>query len=137
MLCALRVLGGSKFTQIHKVDCHLPPCRAAVAGVEGGYIYVFSFIIYFNCCRQLTYKHPIRTPDRWKLMHLRGTTKAPASPHTTRAGGAEIGDGHPGSVKARGGGGRDEEWKGAEFHYLVHHKGFYCNGFASLAFFVA
>jgi len=25
MLCALHVLGGSKFTQIHKVGCHLPP----------------------------------------------------------------------------------------------------------------
>ena len=62
MLCALRLLGRSKFTQIHKVDCHLPPCRAAVAGLEGGYIYVFSFIIYFNCYRQLTYKHPFRTP---------------------------------------------------------------------------
>ncbi|MCD4765792.1 MAG: hypothetical protein K8R34_04715, partial [Methanosarcinales archaeon] len=25
MVCTLRVLGGSKFTRIHKVDCHLPP----------------------------------------------------------------------------------------------------------------
>jgi len=32
-------------------------------------------------------------------MHPRGTTKAPASPHTTRAGGAER-DGHLGRVKA-------------------------------------
>ncbi|MBC2697481.1 MAG: hypothetical protein HF976_05185 [ANME-2 cluster archaeon] len=32
MVCALRVLGGSKFTRIHKVGCHLPPYRAAVAG---------------------------------------------------------------------------------------------------------
>jgi len=33
----LRVLGGSKFIHIHKVGCHLPPCRAAVAvvGVPG------------------------------------------------------------------------------------------------------
>ncbi|MRG77167.1 MAG: hypothetical protein C5S33_05315 [ANME-2 cluster archaeon] len=29
----MRVLGGSKFIHIHKVGCHLPPCRAAVAVV--------------------------------------------------------------------------------------------------------
>ncbi|MCD4806639.1 MAG: hypothetical protein K8R13_03560 [Methanococcoides sp.] len=27
------VIGGSKFKQIHKVGCHLPPWRAAVAEV--------------------------------------------------------------------------------------------------------
>ncbi|NOR60572.1 MAG: hypothetical protein GQ469_08090 [Methanosarcinales archaeon] len=27
----MRVLGGSKFIHIHKVGCHLPPYRAAVA----------------------------------------------------------------------------------------------------------
>ncbi len=36
-------------------------------------------------------------------MHPRGTIKAPASPHTTGAGGADR-EGHPGRVKARGGG---------------------------------
>jgi len=45
-------------------------------------------------------------------MHPRGTTKAPASSHTTRAGGAER-EGHPGRVKPRGGGRRAEEWMGA------------------------
>ena len=38
--------------------------------------------------------------------------KAPASPHTTRAGGAER-DGHPGGGEVRGGGGRAEEGMGA------------------------
>jgi len=44
--------GGSKLSQIYKVGCHLPPFRAAVAGL-GAAIYI-SFIIYFNCCRPLT-----------------------------------------------------------------------------------
>jgi len=64
--------------------------------------------------------------------------KAPASPRTTRTGGADQ-EGHPGIVKARGGGGRDEEGTGAGCHYLVHRKGrkdrkgFYCPGFSSFA----
>jgi len=41
-------------------------------------------------------------------MHPCGTTKAPASPTTTRAGGADR-DGHLGRVKARGGG--KESWR--------------------------
>jgi len=41
----------------------------------------------------------------------RNNRKAPASPHTTRAGGAER-EGHPGIVKAKGGGGRNEECMG-------------------------
>jgi len=55
-------------------------------------------------------------------MHPRGTTKAPASPHTTRAGVEQIRRGHPGGVKARGGGGRVEEVVGAVFHYLQGNK---------------
>jgi len=45
-------------------------------------------------------------------------------------------------VERIGGGGRAEERMGAGFYYLVHRKvrkdreGFYCYGFASLAFFV-
>jgi len=49
-----------------------------VAGVGAG-TYI-SFVIYFNCRRQLTYKHPIRTPDRRILMHLRGTGKRLPAP---------------------------------------------------------
>ena len=41
-------------------------------------------------------------------IYISDTEKAPASPHTTRAGGADR-DGHPGGVKARGGGGKAEE----------------------------
>ena len=44
-------------------------------------------------------------------IHPQGTIKAPASPHTKEAGGAER-DGHPGTVEARGGGGRAEEGMG-------------------------
>ncbi|MBC2698901.1 MAG: hypothetical protein HF974_11340 [ANME-2 cluster archaeon] len=48
------------------------------------------------------------------FIHPRGITKAPASPHTTRAGEAYR-EGHPSRVKARGGGGKDEEGTGLEF----------------------
>jgi len=37
--------------------------------------------------------------------------KAPASPRTTMAGGAELG-GHPGGVKGKGGSGRAWRWNG-------------------------
>ncbi len=46
--------------------------------------------------------------DRRIPMHPQGTIKAPASPHTTRAGGAER-EGHLGRVKAKGGGRRTKE----------------------------
>jgi len=55
-------------------------------------------------------------------MHPRGTAKAPASPHTTRAGGAYR-DGHPGKVKPRGGGRRAKDWMGEllkTFHLYSH-----------------
>jgi len=38
-------------------------------------------------------------------MHPRGTTTAPASPHTTRVGGADQ-EGHPTRVKPRGAAGK-------------------------------
>jgi len=44
--------------------------------------------------------------------------KSPASRHTTRAGGADR-KGHPGKVKARGGGGRSEEGMGAGINLLL------------------
>ena len=48
--------------------------------------------------------------------------EAPASPHTTRAGGADR-EGHPGRVKARGGGRRAEEGMGAGVHWHLTAKG--------------
>jgi len=55
-------------------------------------------------------------------MHQRGTIKAPASPHTTRAGEADR-DGHPGRVKVKGGGRRAGEGWGEEInnYYNRHH----------------
>jgi len=47
--------------------------------------------------------------------------KAPTSPHTTRAGGADQ-DGHLGRVKARGGGRRAEEGRGAGHHFNINHR---------------
>ena len=44
---------------------------------------------------------PFRTPGPPVPIHPQGSTKAPASPRTTRAGGADR-DGHPGGVMARG-----------------------------------
>ena len=101
MLCALRVLGRFKSTQIHNVGCHLPPCRAAVAGVGAG-TYI-SFIIYFNCRRQLTYKHPIHTPRPLETHASTRHRKTPACTQTTRVSIADR-DGHPGGVE--GGRGR-------------------------------
>ena len=40
-------------------------------------------------------------------MNQKSTEKSPASPHTTRAGGADL-DGHPGRVKARRGAGANQ-----------------------------
>ena len=45
--------------------------------------------------------------DRRIPIHPQGSIKAPASPHTTGAGGAEWEE-HPGRVERRGGGGRAE-----------------------------
>jgi len=39
--------------------------------------------------------------DRWIPIHSQGSTKAPVSSHTTRAGEADR-DGHPGRVKRKG-----------------------------------
>ena len=50
-------------------------------------------------------------------MHPRGTTKAPASPHTTGAGGADW-EGAPGQSEGKRGGGREEEVMGAGFYNL-------------------
>ena len=54
-------------------------------------------------------------------MHPRGTIKAAASPHTTRAGGADR-DGHPGTVKAKGRGRRAEEWKGGWNQFNINRR---------------
>ncbi|NOR47339.1 MAG: hypothetical protein GQ533_04755 [Methanosarcinaceae archaeon] len=51
-------------------------------------------------------------------MHPSGTIKAPASPRTTRACGAER-DGQPGKVKTIGGGGKAEEWRGAGINSIL------------------
>ena len=137
MLCALRLLGGSKFTQIHNVGCHLPPCRAAVAGLEGGYIYVFSFIIYFNCCRQLTYKHPFRTPRPLEThTSARHHKSACQPPH--HKGAEQIGRGTRAEWRREG---RQESRRGdGGWSSLVSHrkgrkgrKASYCTGFASFA----
>ena len=48
--------------------------------------------------------------------------KAPASPHTTWAVGADR-EGHPGKVNVRGGGGRVEEVSGAGVHWYLTAKG--------------
>ncbi|KAF5418937.1 MAG: hypothetical protein C5S44_12055 [Candidatus Methanocomedens sp.] len=51
---------------------------------------------------------PFRTPDRRIPIHPQGSTKAPASPHTTRAGGANR-DWHLGRVEARGAAGEPKK----------------------------
>ena len=60
--------------------------------------------------------------SNFKSPNRRFNRKAPASPHTTRPGGA-VQDGHPDRVKTKGGSKIDEEKWGAVFHYLAHRKG--------------
>jgi len=45
MLCTLRFLGGSKFTQIHKVGCHLAALTGCGGRGSGSYTSLLSYIL--------------------------------------------------------------------------------------------
>ncbi|MCG7847727.1 MAG: hypothetical protein MIO93_00920 [ANME-2 cluster archaeon] len=68
--------------------------------------------------RRISTTHPSIHPH-FAPKARRKNRKAPDSPHTTRAGGADR-DRHPGRVKARRGGRSAEDGMGAGFHSFLN-----------------
>ena len=94
----------------------LPPAALTGCGGRGrGQPYAFILLYILTAAGSEQTQHPLRTHEPPETHASARHRKAPASPHTTRAVGADR-EGHPGGVKARGGRRESRRRYGAGIH---------------------